>query len=650
MSPLQHPGLADPRLSDTILQAVGALVVVLDREARIIRFNDACEEATGWTREEVLGRPVFDVLVTAEERAGVVDMFARLSAGDFPLRHENQWIRKDGSRLTIAWSNTCTVDAAGEVVLVVGTGTDLTRERVAEAAFGAIVAHTPNVAIQIYERDGTIVTWNPASAALYGWTTAETVGRSARDTCLRAAGFDERIAAIAAVERAGTPVGPAPFSLRHKDGRELIALSTVFQIPGPGRARFVCMDIDITSQVRVQGALRVAAGSIATDGLFVELTRQLAETAGWRWGIAVELEPDGVTAHTRAFVGDGEVLEPLRYPLAGTPCEVVVGGGRLAHVHDAAAQFPAVGILRTMGVEAYVGTVVVGSNGRRLGVLGLLHDQPAEATSEVRSLMELFAARLGAELEREHAEHAIRALNAELERRVALRTADLDATNAELSAFSYTVSHDLRAPVRAITGFAAALEEDHGERLAPEGRDLLLRIRQAGGRMAQLIDDLLALSRISRQPIAAVSVDLSELCADVVRDLVVATPGRAVRVDIAPGLVVRADPGLLRVMFTNLLGNAWKFTQRQAAPVIEVFGEERDGLAWLCVRDNGVGFDEAYAGRLFGAFQRLHHPSEFEGTGIGLATVARIVRRHGGKVAARGAVNSGATIAVHLPG
>jgi PAS domain S-box-containing protein len=236
-------------------------------------------------------------------------------------------------------------------------------------------------------------------------------------------------------------------------------------------------------------------------------------------------------------------------------------------------------------------------------------------------------------------------LNAELEERVRLRTRQLETANQELESFSYSVSHDLRAPLRAIDGFSRALLEDCAGQLDATGRNYLDRIGRACERMARLIDDLLELSRTTRAPINLGTVDVSRLAEQVVAELRAAEPDRAVEIRIARDLSARADPVLLRVVVQNLVGNAWKFTRNQAAPEIEVGMEEgADGQQIFFVRDNGAGFDMQYAGKLFGPFQRLHSENEFPGTGIGLATVARIVGRHGGRVWAEGQPGRGATI------
>lgn len=224
---------------------------------------------------------------------------------------------------------------------------------------------------------------------------------------------------------------------------------------------------------------------------------------------------------------------------------------------------------------------------------------------------------------------------------------ELEGANRELEAFSYSVSHDLRAPLRSIDGFSQILQEDYEDVLDDEGLDYLGRVRVASGHMATLIDDLLDLSRVGRRPLRREPVDLSSMVTEIIEDLRAAEPGRKVEFVAGRGIKAWGDVSLLKVALENLLGNAWKFTAREPEARIE-FGAHRDhGPGFRApvyyVRDNGAGFDQAYADKLFGAFQRLHGQDEFEGTGIGLATVARIVHRHGGRVWAEGGVGEGAT-------
>ena len=246
--------------------------------------------------------------------------------------------------------------------------------------------------------------------------------------------------------------------------------------------------------------------------------------------------------------------------------------------------------------------------------------------------------------ERKRAEEQVRHLNDNLEKHVAERTAELEASNKELEAFSYSVSHDLRAPLRAIDGFSRILLEDYGNLFDDQAQDQFNRIRKASQRMGILIDALLNLAKLSRKQVERRSMDLSELADGVIAELRRNEPQRQVQVAIEPGLRVNADVGLTRVLLDNLIGNAWKFTRKSCAPRIEFRAVQNGGgTKTYMVRDNGAGFDMAYANKLFGAFQRLHDMKDFEGTGIGLATVQRIVRRHGGRVWAEGGVNKGAS-------
>jgi signal transduction histidine kinase len=220
---------------------------------------------------------------------------------------------------------------------------------------------------------------------------------------------------------------------------------------------------------------------------------------------------------------------------------------------------------------------------------------------------------------------------------------ELEHKNRELESFSYAVSHDLRAPLRRIDSFSRAILESQGKRLDDEGRKFLGRVREASQQMAQLIDDVLYLSRVTRSDLRDQDVDLSEVAELVVSRLQEGQPNRRMEVKIRPGVVVTGDGQLLKIALENLLQNAWKFTGKQAEPRIEFGVTQTSGEPTYFIRDNGAGFEMTYAARLFGPFQRLHSQQEFPGNGIGLATVQRIIHRHGGKVWAEGLVGQGAT-------
>jgi PAS domain S-box-containing protein len=244
--------------------------------------------------------------------------------------------------------------------------------------------------------------------------------------------------------------------------------------------------------------------------------------------------------------------------------------------------------------------------------------------------------------DRKRAEEQVRQLNAELEQRVRSRTAELETAVRELDAFAYSVSHDLRAPLRSLHGFSQVLLEDYGDRLDDEGRQYLDRIQANVARMGQLIDDLLRLSRATRTSLSRTTVDVSALALEVLDELRLAEPGRQVESVVADGLVATGDSHLIKLALDNLLSNAWKFTGKREHAVIEVGTARQDGEQVFHVRDNGAGFDMRYASKLFDPLQRLHTAAEFEGNGIGLAIVQRVVSRHGGRIWAESEQGKGA--------
>jgi PAS domain S-box-containing protein len=251
--------------------------------------------------------------------------------------------------------------------------------------------------------------------------------------------------------------------------------------------------------------------------------------------------------------------------------------------------------------------------------------------------------------ERREAQERVLRLNADLEQRVSERTAALEAANREMEAFSYSVSHDLRAPLRCINGFTKALLDEYGDKLGPQGLRYVQYTHEAALRMGGLIEDLMGLSRAARGELRRQEVDLGALAAQVLAELQRREPQRKVETTVTPELKACGDPGLLRIALENLLSNSWKFTAKRDQGEIEVGATQQNSTCFFWVRDNGAGFNMTQADRLFGVFQRLHSQQEFPGTGIGLATVRRIITRHGGEVWAEGRPGEGATFYFTLP-
>ena len=277
-----------------------------------------------------------------------------------------------------------------------------------------------------------------------------------------------------------------------------------------------------------------------------------------------------------------------------------------------------------------------------IAAIGNYWARPRRATEEELAILQALADSTSVAMENVE-------LYAELERRVESRTRELELANRELESFAYSVSHDLQSPLRAMLGFAGMLREDFGDKLPQEALDHLSHIKEAGNRMGTLIRDILKLARLPAGQVEKIEMDLSALAADVASRIAAEHPKRRVQVIVQSGARVCGDPGLLRIALENLFGNAWKFTARTASPRVE-FGylDGPSGREYF-VRDNGAGFDAKHTTRLFNPFQRLHAQGEFSGSGIGLATVRRVVVKHGGDVRAEGQVNGGATFYFTLP-
>lgn len=304
-------------------------------------------------------------------------------------------------------------------------------------------------------------------------------------------------------------------------------------------------------------------------------------------------------------------------------------------------------LLREEGI-ASLAFIPIAHQGRLLGKFMLYFNTAHEmAAHEVRLALTV-AEYLALALSRQRALEEIRSLNTELENRVQCRTRELAEANREMEAFCYSVSHDLRAPLRALDGFSRILLEDAGPILDDEDKGNLQRIIAASDRMGRLMDDLLKLSRISRASMRLNETDLGALAGEVIGRLRNETPGRRVTLRIESGMAAWADAGLMRIVLDNLLGNAWKYTRHNADAHIEFGRREEHGKPVFFVRDNGAGFDMRYAAKLFSPFQRVHSPGEFEGNGIGLAIAQRIVHRHGGRIWAESEPGRGSTFCFTL--
>ena len=351
-----------------------------------------------------------------------------------------------------------------------------------------------------------------------------------------------------------------------------------------------------------------------------------------RYRLLVEEAPLGIaTFNQEALI---EQLNPAACGLLGYEPGELIGRDPLTLVDlSDHAQIEVDKALLVAGETRRMEQLLVRKDGSRLPVMGSTRQMPDGRYQYIFQDIS----------ERRLAEEAVRALNEQLDKRVRDRTAELEAANRELESFSYSVSHDLRAPLRAINGFSNLLISDYADKLSGEALMYLDKVKENANKMASLIDDLLTFSRLSRNPLKKRRVDLRGLVVQVIEELHTEMGEREVKWQIGELLPCQADPSLLKQVYANLIGNALKYTRPRPAPVIEIGSRQLRGQTVYHVRDNGVGFDMKYAGNLFGVFQRLHSEAEFEGTGIGLAIVQRIVNRHGGKIWAESEVDKGAT-------
>lgn len=519
------------------------------------------------------------------------------------------------------------------------------------AALGAVVEELPTYI-------GGIAAHTPAGAPL-GSAWRAPLGGEIPDAALRDQIADAEIGAGLVVGQplAATPARPALVlasrALAGQDGRTAVLTLAV----QPDRMPFLtdARGLPVGSTVwvvDVRGPLLARSSPTETTGAAATVSGAAAPGAA-----PAALPPPGGTLARDRVAGHAVATRAPWIVYVEAPAEVALVAAR-----DDFRQGLMLGSV-TLGLALLLAWLIserisapirrLTADAAALGAGQLARRTAVQSSTEIGVLATVFNETAGAierlvtDLRRTQTE--VRELNAHLEARVRDRTAQLAALNAELEAFSFAVSHDLRAPLRRVRGFGEALREDYGNRLDDDGRLLLERLEGCAEQMGQLIDDLLRLSRVSQAELIYGPVDLSRLAAEVAAELRQLDPGHPVTLTIAAGLTAEGDANLLRVVLQNLLANAWKFTRGRSDPYVQVGAALHDGAPAFYVRDNGVGFDPAHAQKLFRAFQRLHDARDFEGTGIGLATVQRIVHRHGGRVWADGSVGGGATFWFTLP-
>ncbi len=573
---------------------------------------------SAWMTQSRIGPHCWEIPCLSPDEAGwqahrtVLD--AHLPFRNFELSRSGA----DGSERHISISGDPTFDAAGRFTGYRGVGTDITERKRAEARLrlAASVFDNAQEAIVITDAAANIVSVNRRFTDITGYSGDEVLGRNPRLLKSGRQDGDFYRAMWASIHAHGYWTGE--IWNRRKDGHvfpEWLSISAVRDDHGQV-VNYVGVIVDISQRIAAERALRASEEKFAKGFNSSPMFICIATVAEGRYIEVNEGFLSG-TGHSREEVIGRTSLDLGLWKTAGDRQRAI--DSLLMHG-------------RISGFEAELRK----KSGESMFCEIWAEPIEIEGTPCVIWVTNDISVRKKAEME-------ICQLNAELEQRVAARTQALEVANAELEAFSYSVSHDLRAPLRAIHGFSRLLEQQHAGQIDGQGREMLRRIGAGAQKMAQLIDDLLKLSRISRQAMRVEPVDLSVLAWEVVGDLQADCPERRIAWVIAPQAPAVGDPGLLRVVLQNLIGNAWKYSSRRNDARIEFGVAEKDGRPVYFVRDNGAGFDMARAKNLFRAFQRLHSAAEFQGSGIGLATVARIVQRHGGEAWGEGRVGEGAS-------
>jgi PAS domain S-box-containing protein len=604
-----------------IIESSDDAIISKKLDGTITSWNAGAEKLFGYQVAEMIGQPITRI-IPPELQADEKEILDRLKNGGRIRSYETVRIAKDGRRVNTSLTISPIFDGEGKIIGASKICRDISerkRDEVAlresEKRFSEMFNSSPVATSLSTVREGRYLDVNDAWAKMYERPRDDVVGRTVFDLNIWV-DLDRRAALFAKLQERGI-VRDFEMELRSKSGRVVQISWSGTKVVIGGESCLLGSALDITERKLAEEMLRASEAKFRTlvenipqkilmkdrNCRWISISKNLARDFGFR--------PEDVVGKT-----DSQLFTPeLAAKYHADDVRIMETG----HVEELEEKYLA------EGKETWVNTIktpVRNANGEIVGVLGIFWDIT----------------------ERKQAQEALRTLNAELEQRVRDRTTALEASNKELEAFSYSVSHDLRAPLRAMDGFSMALLDDNAGKLDETAQGYLRRIRAGSQRMATLIDDLLNLSRVTRAKLLRESVDLTAMAEEIGGEFQKSQPERQVALIVAPGLAVYADRSTLRVVLNNLLGNAWKFTGRCAQARIEVGAQERDGQRIFFVRDNGAGFDMAYVDKLFGAFQRLHSTQEFEGTGIGLALVQRIINRHGGRAWAEGAVGRGATV------
>lgn len=617
-----------------LLESAPDAILSISETQYIQSFNASAEALFGYAASEVIGQP-FGMLSPERFRAThrqYLDAFAADSAMTRRVMPESGVVgrRKDGLEiiLEIGLSKLQT----GKALIFIAMLRDVTERQRAEDALRAgearltLATEFSNTGLWDWDLVSNVMHMTPVFKRQLGYLDDELPNEYEEwKVRLHPDDRERTLAAIGAYLADRVADYEAEYRLRHKDGSYRWILSRgALQRNAEGRPlRMLGANLDITARRTLEQKLReseeLSRTIIASEPACVKLVGIDGKLVDMNAAGLMMIEADD----RKEVIGQELtqlVMPEYRDAFSQLHQRVLAG-------ETGSLEFGITGLKGTRRTLETHAAPLRDGNGTIIAVLGV--------TADIT--------------ERKRSEEQIRQLNAELEQRVQARTSQLEMANKQLDSFAYSASHDLRTPLRAIDGFSQALLDDCGDMLTPAGREHLARVRAATLRMAQLIDDLLQFSRVTRIEISSGDVDLSKLAHEALAQLAQSEPQRQIEIHVAGSLLARGDARLLAIVMSNLLGNAWKYTSKISNARIEFGAERHTDQTVFYVRDNGAGFDMQYAGKLFGVFQRLHRIEEFPGTGVGLAIVANIVNRHGGHVWADSAPKLGSTFYFTLP-
>jgi PAS domain S-box-containing protein len=639
-----------------VVESSGDAIISKTLQGKITAWNRGAEKIFGYSEAEVIGQPALILFPPGRENEET-EILERIRRGEYVAHFETVRVRKDGTQIDVSATISPIKDRSGAIVGASKIARDITERKQAEKR---LAAQAEELAVsrraleeqdrvldlaQVIVRDmeSRVVLWRRGTERLYGFTAQEALGIVSHELL-----HTQLPEPFETVQKKLLESGVWEGELVHtrRDGSRVVVTSVwvLYRNEQAQPVRILEVDTDITARKEAEERLAAQAAELSAQAEELVRSRQALETQTLMLRSVLNSMVEGLVA----------VDSEGKFVIWNSAAEKIIGLGAAdlsaqewtghygLYLNDMVTPFPTAQNPLLRAIHGEVSTAEMYIRNPKLAE-GVWVEASASPLKDRDGLVNGGVVAFRDITQRKSDEREIRKLNEELEERVLRRTAQLKEANQELEAFTYSVSHDLRAPLRHIGGFSRMLAEDFGAAMAPETRHHLQRIEDGVHRMGRLIDELLNLASVGRHAVNLHTAQLNSVIEEVVALLQPDTEGREVKWKIAELPPIKCDPILVKQVFQNLIANALKFTRPRKCAVIEIGHFQENGQSVIFVRDNGVGFSMKYKDKLFGVFQRLHRTEDFEGTGIGLATVQRIVRKHGGRAWAESALDQGAT-------